>query len=352
MILDNQVAARMAMLRFILIGIVVFLHISDPPAVATLDFSNAFDILRAFTQGLLGRICVPALTMISGYLLFSARLDLAPLKLVKKKARTLLVPFFIFNVCYVGLVAVLEYTTGYVAFSPIKGAEAMRVLNMLFGIEGAPLNNPLHFIRELFILILLSPFIGLLLRRAPLFGLGLVSIFFLFDMDRHLILRDTMAVMFYIGGMAAVGRWDVKKYDRYAVHCAAILLVLCAGLLALRVEDRTLIYIAAPLLVWPMASLLQDTAPGKWAQRHSHYSFFIFLSHMPLIEIARRIYLHVDHIVPEAVFVYGVPFLLIAGLIQAYKCLDYLMPAAFAIAVGGRSSKPAAPAPLQAAIAH
>lgn len=342
----------MAMLRFVLIGIVVFLHMSDPPSVATLDFSRPFDVLRAFTQGQLGRICVPALTMISGYLLFSAKLDLAPVKLIKKKARTLLLPFFIFNVCYVGLIALVEYTTGYAAFSPIKGADAMRVLNMLFGIQGAPLNNPLHFIRELFILILLSPFIGLLLRRAPLLGLGLVSTFFLFDMDRQLILRDTMAVMFYIGGMAAVGPWDVKKYDRYAVHCAAILLVLCAALLLFRVEDRTLIYIAAPLLVWPMASLLQDTAPGKWAQRHSHYSFFIFLSHMPLIEIVRRIYVHVDHIVPEALLVYGVPFLLIAGLIQTYKCLDYLMPAALAIAVGGRNSKLASPAPLQAAVAH
>jgi len=211
------------------------------------------------------------------------------------------------------------------------------------------MNNALHFIRELFVLMLLAPFIGLILRRAPLVGLVLISTFFLFDIDGQLILRNTMAVMFYIGGMAAVGQWNVKKYDRYALHCAVALILLCAGLLYFRVEDRTLIYIAAPLLVWPLASLLQDTALGKWAARHSHYSFFIFLSHMPLIEIVRRIYVHVDHIVPEAVFVYGVPFLLIGILIQVYKYLDYLMPSAFAFIVGARS-KPVRP--LQVTMAH
>lgn len=338
------------MLRFILICVVVFLHISDPPAVATLDFSRPLDVLRAFTQGQLGRICVPALTMISGYLLFNAGLDLAPGKLYRKKARTLLVPFFVFNICYVLLIAVLEYSTGFVAFSPLRNADPMRLANMLFGIEGAPLNNALHFIRELFILVLLSPLIGLMLRRAPLAGLALVSTVFLFDMDGQLILRNTMAVMFYIGGMAAVGQWDVKKFDRYAPHCALALLVLCAGLLMFRVEDRTLIYIAAPLLVWPMAALLQDTAFGRWAAHHSGYSFFIFLSHMPLIEIVRRIYLHVDHIVPQPLFIYGVPFLLIALLIQLYKALDVLMPKTFSLMVGGRSRRTAPP--LQAALAH
>lgn len=339
MTLDPTVTRRISMLRFILIAIVVFLHISEPAPIATLDFSDTFDVVRAFTQGQLGRICVPALTMISGYLLFSSKLDLAPMKLYKKKARTLLVPFFVFNICYVAILALIEYSTGYVAVRTILEAEPARIMNILFSIDKKPLNVPLHFLRELFVLVLLSPIFGLLLRRAPLVGMALVAGIFLLNLDRHLILRNTMAVMFYIGGMAAIGNWEIKKYDRYAVHCLVLLLLLCAALLLLRVEDRTLMYLVAPLLVWPMASLLENSRFGNWAVEHSQYSFFIFLAHMPMIEIARRLYHQVDHIVPHAAYIYGVPIIVIALLIQIYKILDFIAPRSFSFVTGGRVSR-------------
>ena len=351
--LEQDVARRISMLRFILIAVVVFLHIAEPGPIATLDFSNHFEVVRAFTQGQIGRICVPVLTMISAYLLFSANLDQAPAKLYKKKARTLLIPFLIFNVCYVAILACLEYMTGLVAVTSILNAEPMRVVNMFFAVDKKPLNVPLHFLRELFVLVLLAPLFGLLLRRAPLFGLLLVSGFFLLNFDRQLILRNSMAVTFYIGGMAAIGRWDVKRYDRFAVHCCVALLLLCAALMYFRVENRTAIYLAAPLLVWPMASLLQDTGFGNWAESKSKFSFFIFLGHMPLIELVRRMYLQVDDVVPKAVFIYGAPVLIIALLIQIYKMLAYLMPRGFSVAIGGRASeRPGPPAPRGDTLAH
>lgn len=353
MTLEPTVTRRISMLRFILIGVVVFLHIADPAPISALDFSNTLEVARAFTQDLLGRICVPALTMISGYLLFSAKLDLAPLKLYKKKTRTLLIPFFVFNICYVAILALIEYSTGYVAVRTILEAEPGRIMNILFSIDKKPLNVPLHFLRELFVLVLLSPIFGLLLRRAPLAGLALVAGIFLLNLDRHLVMRNTMAVMFYVGGMAAIGGWDVKKFDRYAVHCLVALLVLCTALLVFRVQNRTLIYLAAPLLVWPMASLLQNTAFGNWAEERSQYSFFIFLAHMPLIEIAHRLYQQVDHIVPQVIFIYVVPLLLIALLIKMYKVFDFLAPRTFSFITGGRVSKgPRAFVPKADALAH
>jgi len=351
--LDPTVTRRISMLRFILIAIVVFLHIAEPVPIAALDFSDTLDVLRAFTQGQLGRICVPALTMISGYLLFSSKLDLAPLQLYRKKARTLLVPFFVFNICYVAILALVEYSTGYVAVRTILEAEPGRIMNILFSIDKKPLNVPLHFLRELFVLVLLSPIFGLLLRRAPLVGLALIAGIFLLNLDRHLILRNTMAVMFYIGGMAAIGNWDIKKYDRYAVHCLVALLLLCAALLLLRTENHTPIYLVAPLLVWPMASLLENTGFGNWTREHSQYSFFIFLGHMPLIEIARRLYQQVDHFVPHAVYIYGVPVLIIALLIGIYKVLDFMAPRSFSFVTGGRvSRRPGAFAPKAEALVH
>lgn len=339
MILDNKVAFRISMLRFILIAVVVFLHIATPPSLDTLEFSNVLEVLRAFTQSQLGLICVPALTMISGYLLFSSNLDLAPIALYRKKARTLLVPFFFFNICYFILTWAVEYFTGYVAYKEIKNESSMAVINMLFGLTSSPLNNALHFLRDLFVLILLSPIIGMFLRRAPLIGLVIVGVLFLFDQDRHLIMRNTMAVMFYLGGMAAICKWNILKYDKQAVPCLIGLLVLCAMIIFFRVEDKTIIYITAPILVWPMASLIQDTSFGVWAEKHSKYSFFIFLAHIPVIGILRRIYRRYDDAIPEIFFVYFVPLFLIAFLIQTYKFMYYWMPETFSIMIGGRARK-------------
>lgn len=339
MTLTATISSRISMLRFLLIAIVVFSHIQDPVRIPDVDFSNFLQILRSFTQDQLGRICVPALTLVSGYLLYISNLDLAPARLYAKKAKTLLIPFAVFNICYFAVLAAFEYGLDIAPFSSIKGKSSMAMLNMLFGLTASPLNNTLHFLRELFVLVLLAPLFGVFLRRAPMVGLAVVLTVFMFNFDQHLILRDTMAVMFYVGGMAAIGQWNLLKFDHLAVPCLIALLLLCGTLIALRIENRTLIYITAPILVWPMASLLHGTKFGLMAEKLSKYSFFLFLAHMPVITVLRRVYDSVDHIVPEAVYVYIVPALVIVLLIQVYKILDRVMPRAFALMTGGRTRK-------------
>ncbi len=65
------------MLRTILIMLVVLLHIGTP-GLGQLDYGNPYELIRFFFQDELGRLSVPTLTAISGYLLFSSKLDLAP----------------------------------------------------------------------------------------------------------------------------------------------------------------------------------------------------------------------------------------------------------------------------------
>src|SRR5688500_8098676 len=87
---------RIAMLRYLMIVVIVVLH--TPPYVPiSVIGSGLFDFVQAFFQTAAFRATVPVLTLISGYLLFRSGLDQHWTQLMKKKARTILVPFLFFN---------------------------------------------------------------------------------------------------------------------------------------------------------------------------------------------------------------------------------------------------------------
>ena len=283
--IDSFVKQRIAMLRTLLIMLILFLHIGSGPSAGSVSFANIPDLLVFFLQDALGRLAVPTLTLISGFLLFNSKLDLHPLKLYKNKTRTLLVPFLFFNVVYFAVQYVIEYYSGWAPLYALVDAPPEKLLNYLIGYSTSPLNPSLHFLRDLLVLVLLTPLFSFFLRHHCLLGLFLVTGIFMSNSDRHLINRDTMPVLFYLGGMISVKQLDVKKYDRFAPHCILVLFIVCCGTIYFSDTSHVYIYLLAPFTIWPASVLLLDTRFGHWALGHSKYSFFIFLAHYPLIRL-------------------------------------------------------------------
>lgn len=339
------VGKRISMLRIILILSVVFLHLGAP-LVQELDRADVLQLLQFFFQDQLGRIAVPTLSMISGYLLFAASLDRTPLTLYRKKARTLLVPFLVFNVAYFALQYAIEYATGWAPLYSITNKTAPQLLNLAFGYADNPLNFALHFLRDLFVLILLAPLFGILIRRLPTIGLMLVFTVFMSDLDGHLVNRNTMAVLFYVGGMAAVWRWDLLKFDRFAPYCLAGLVAVCAAMIHSHTESYVYVYLVSPFLVWPAAALLAGTRIGDWALRHSKYSFFLFLAHVPLIRVAQLLHGKMAWLPQWAYLALGL-VLIPLFLFRIYDAANHLMPGTFAFLTGGRNKKDGASAAPQ-----
>ncbi|MFK3738421.1 acyltransferase family protein [Massilia sp. TN1-12] len=344
--LAPDIAKRISILRTVLILFVVLLHIGTPN-VKALDGNDLLQLARFFFQDELGRLAVPTLTMVSGYLLFASGLDLAPLKLYAKKIRTLLVPFFFFNIVYFAVQYGIEYTTGWAPLYLLVSKPDHQILNYLFNYDGIPLNGALHFLRDLFVLVLLAPLFGYFMRRMPTLGLILVIAVFMNDLDGHLVNCNTMAVLFYIGGMAATGRWDVRRLDRFAVPALALLAAVCIGTIYFRVDDYVYIYLTAPLAVWPASSLLLGTRFGDWAANYSKYSFLLFLTHTPLIRLAENLCAHYGASVLD--IGYAAPtFLVLVGITPlAYAVAMRAMPRTFCVLVGGRARKPEAPAGVE-----
>lgn len=74
-LVDQDIAHRIDLLRFVMIFGIVILH--TPQYVNIADVGTGwFDLFKAFFQSAVFRCTVPVLTTISGYLLFKAGFDL------------------------------------------------------------------------------------------------------------------------------------------------------------------------------------------------------------------------------------------------------------------------------------
>lgn len=339
MTLDRDIANRIAVLRPLLIFGVVFLHVPGQVDKPSLLGEGWFDWFSGFFQLGLFRGTVPTLTLIAGYLLYRAGLDQAPARLFKKKFKTIAIPFLVFNVALALLCAALEARFGLVFMRALDGAAPRDWINALFGVKAVPFNYPLYFLRDLMVLIALAPLLGWFLRRHPWVGLALVVLVFGFGLDGWLVRRDSSAVVFYLGGWLALAGRDLKAADRWALPCLVLLCLLCAAPLALRIDDNSWLVYSAPFLIWPAVSLLQGTRAWRWALGASKYSFFVFVAHAPLLELAYWgwVWLRPVAPIPYTLFWFLGPPLVIAILVAVYHGAMRLAPRAFNAVIGARA---------------
>jgi len=334
----DPVEHRIAMLRFLMIFGVIVLH--TPPYVPIAEIgSSPFEVLVAFFQHALFRATVPVLTFISGYLLFCSGIDREPLVLLKKKSRSILLPFLFFNLSVLLGLVLLRELLGINAGN-VKLEDTQDWLNAAFGLSGSPINYPLNFLRDLLALFIVAPLLGWLLRRAAWLGLLLVMVNFYFNLDGLFLLRDVMGPVFYIGGMAAVLKWNMRTLDRYAPLLLVMLLGACAYVIHFRVANTNLLRLVAPALIWPAASLLAFSAFGNWLARMSRYSYFLFLAHAPLLLVFSMVYKRFAAIVPYPLFWFLTPVFITAILVLVYKAAMRMMPNTFRVLIGENKRRP------------
>jgi succinoglycan biosynthesis protein ExoH len=334
--LDTTIAQRIAVLRPLLIFGIVFVHVPGQLDQPSLMGHGWFDYVSGFFQIGLFRGTVPMLSLIAGFLLFRAGLDLVPGKLYRKKFKTIAIPFLVFNVVLALLAAAIEYRYGIVYMRNLVGVAARDWVNALFGVKAVPFNYPLYFLRDLMVLIVLAPLFGWFLRRRPLVGLVLVALVFGCGLDGFLIRRDSSAVVFYVGGWLALSGRNLLAADRYALPALAALVLVCAAPMLLRVDDNTYLVYSAPFLIWPAVSLLRGTALWDWALRTSKYSFFVFVGHAPLLELVYLAYRRLVPALPYEVFWFAGPVLTIVMLVALYRLLMRVAPRAFDAVIGAR----------------
>ncbi len=335
---DADVSIRISMLRFLMIFGVVIVHTPPTLEVHELDSSLWAHFISILQNGIF-RAGVPVLTVISGFLLFGSNADLKYLDLLKKKANSLLLPFIIFNFGHVALQFAVYLGTGRWLGEDLFEQSFDYWMNTLFALRGLPSNDPLHFLRELLVLVILSPILGLLIRRLPVVGLVGVSLLFLTNSEGFLINRSDMPVAFYIGGLAAVYKWNLKALDKFWYISLLCYLAACAAITIFEIRSFIWLRLIAPVLVWSAVAPLVNTRLGKLMAQLSVYSFFLYLAHGPVMSLIWKVFEKALPSVPTPAFTAVAPFAVTLIGILVYEGLNTVAPRQFNWVLGNRAKK-------------
>jgi len=348
---EHEIRQRISLLRILMIFGVVLLH--TPPYVPIAEVgTHPFDLLKALFQHAVFRTTVPVLTCISGYLLFRASLDQQPRKLALKKFCTIVVPFLFFNLILLAAADLLQNGLHVRLGDTVVPNDTRGWMNAAFGLTASPINYPLNFLRDLIALMLLAPLFGWMLRRCPWLGLGGVLLVFLNNLDGQFVLRDVMAPVFYIGGLAAVRKWNLCALDRYAPVCLALFVGMCAAVVLLRIANTNYLRLVAPFLIWPAAALLTPTRIGAWLGRMSKYSFFIFVAHAPVLMVTWLAWRPLAAHLPYPVYWIAAPVVTTAILVLLYRLAMLAIPDLFGTLIGAAPLPAARRSPQAGSLAN
>ncbi|MGH8728958.1 MAG: acyltransferase family protein [Burkholderiales bacterium] len=334
-----NISRRMAIARYFAIVAVVFVHIqpTDDAELSKLLDNPAFEFVRAFLVFGLFKYGLPVLTAISGWLLFNADLDRKYSELVAKKTRTLLIPLLFWTIpVAIGIYFAQKYGVLGAFLTRLYPFDAREWLNAVFSVTHAPVNAPLYFLRDLFVISLFAPVFGFFLRSWPYFGALLVAVIYWFNLDGLLVLENRLFVSFYIGGLAATLNWDLKRLDKYAVPLLAAIIAWALVIAATRADDIEWISILAPFWIWPVFSLLEKSRYSDFFVRASNKSFLIFVTHSLILFVLWKLYQPIAASSHYPLFWVISPFAVVIFCHLALKPFQKLAPRISRIALGGR----------------
>ena len=339
---------RIDIMRFPLIVGVVVAHAYPGPLNS---FINIF-IYNFICHGL-ARIIVPLLFLISGYLFF-INFDSSKQTYWSKfqaRIRTLLIPFLIWNIATLlifALAQTIPLTSGFFSGvnSPIASYSFFDYFNAIFGINRMPIAMQFWFIRDLMLLVLLTPIIHYAIRRIPL--IFLVTLYSCWMVDYWPVYTPAIepVLFFSVGAFLGESKADIFALDKYGMVTTPIYFLIVV-FTSLFVQSPLTPYLHRTGIVLGMVSALfiskqvikLPQAKNKLLEL-STMSFFVFAAHEPLQLIIRKLAYRVlmpESMVSELVLYFVIPTVIIVLLIEAYRVLEAIAPDLLKVVTGERT---------------
>ena len=358
---DNSVKSlTIEWLRFFCIAAVVLLHAVDIPVDGSaISYHNGpYDSVQIiFSEGLC-TVAVPIFFIISGYLFF-IKLEQWDKKIwldkLKRRAKTLLLPYLLWN-----LIALLVSLGMLYLRARLRGGtpDIAAWYNGMGGIKafwdtgtaGFPFNYPLWFLRELIVLVVLSPLIYIYAKKAGIVGLVLLfaAYILLFPLGRRGLF---MIGLFYftLGAYLSIRKIDFtelfKRWRIVAVCIAVPLLVtiffsFSNNTVIWKYSYRVFTLFGAVATIGIVASLLQK-GYLKVRPLLSNSAFFVYAAHgtivLPLMQSVLGKILPGNQI-GLIIKYFTAPLLTVVLLVLCYWCLNRLLPKTTAVLTGGRTN--------------
>lgn len=304
--MTEYLSQKLKAISFFAIIMVVLLHcynLDIKQAGVVLKFEKGYNwYIQTFISSGLTRIAVPLFFLISGFLFFfSFNGNFDFLIKIKKRFKTLVIPYFFwvfFGAIFYFILQTFPQSQHFFTKKLIREFDFLDWLNIIFV---NPIPYQLWFLRDLIILMILSPLIYFLVKRTGLFFLFFLSIFWFLNQDNYFFTSES--ILFFSTGIFIVLKKPEISLKKIRKPLIFFFLTAWIFFLILKttLEFYTTINIYSVLSLKisilfgiPAFWLLYDLLFENTVKRVENYnkvfefSFFIYLFHEPVLTIIKK----------------------------------------------------------------
>lgn len=340
---DSQ---KIKVLSIVSIGLVLVIHSLYLEAVEY-PIANCWQQFTGFRG--LSAVAVPLFYFISGLLFFKNVQSIRDCSVnIKKRIRSLLVPYIIWNFIFVGwyvILAIIPGVSQYVNSDTLSLFTWQHPWDSFCVLFIAPVGFQLWFLRDLLVYTACSPLLYWALKRAPWFTFGIILVSFGW-------IGRFGGTYFCLGAIVALhyNLMIVKKYlfAKIIVACSilyvcnAFIFGFCPSVASLLKNPycTQVISIIGIVSVWGMYDMLvsEKYKMSKSIKTLSEYTFFVYLFHEPAFNIIKKLGLKIFGCNEcSLILLYTInPFIMMTVAIAGGVLLHKLMPRVYGVLVGGR----------------
>ncbi|MBR6249955.1 MAG: acyltransferase [Bacteroidales bacterium] len=304
--IDEQTSKRITSLRYILATLVVFIHINIHDFLPENSTSQSviYQFVFQLINGGIASCAVPLFFMFAAYL--QVKKNDTYNTLIAKRIKSLVVPYCFWVGFYLLVFSVGKSLVAYKYPEILTNSNELyyswsakdwfhRIIGFSDESLGAPLVAvPFWFVRDLFIFITLSPIIIRAIKKCPFIMFMAVTLFSILGncpFDHHL----NKAIFYYVLGLYW-GIYDInifEKADKISYVEVSALFLFCVITTFCLPESNNLLHwliTASAVIIALKFSKLLLVPEKRYSnlQELSHYSFFVYAAHAPIIVMATQ----------------------------------------------------------------
>lgn len=339
-------------LRFPLCVLVVLIHSDFGLATDSLSL-NIPEVVRYLIKDTVASFAVPTFFAISGYLFFYKIKDFGiscyKYKL-RRRIRSLLVPYVIWNIFYFVLFALkAKYMSGGMYSADTTDYDIGYLITGLWSTyaysgDNVPIYFAFWFVRDLMVIVLLSPVVYWGIKKLGIWFLGILLIYAIICMTTSIIPNTIMPLaplFFSIGSYLSItGR---EKFSLPASYLFALYCILISVLFAIEYNtlNNKLFHYFIVLIGFPSLIFIGGylNARIKIPKFFSESSFFVYALHVFFLSITNKLLFTIFH--PQnqlssiLIFLSSITFAVILCCL-AYNILKRFLPVLAKVLSGGR----------------
>lgn len=359
---NDTLSQTITFLRFPLIIAVVFIHtnlggtvIQGVSLSENMNFTIHDTLFHILTNEI-ARTAVPLFFFISGFLFFykTSFFTLGDyIKKLKKRIKSLFIPYIFWNL----VVIFLTFLSQIFLPSLLSGRKKLLVdynvidwLNTFYDYgNGLPICYQLWFIRDLIIVVILSPIIYYFIKYTKIYGIAILSILWIFNLWFDVVGFSIESFFFFsLGAWFSINRKDFTKVVsslRWTSTIAyIILIVIDTYLWYYKITNYT--YIQNVGIIIGMITIISWTAfklknkkikPNAFL---SASSFFVYAYHGMPIGLLIKVYIKATTpYINEFTMIAGyllIPIIIVSIGVGIYAILHKYLPSFTALITGGR----------------